>query len=1047
MKPEVRDSIMAIFRCFEPSLDDPRPALRNPDRDEDFSTRFLMLSPWDIVGLIQTFYPDRPLLPSTKESQEIDVAPPSTAGSSTLNASTSDSGSGLASSSAPSTSGTSVTSRTVVSEILTDETSTEKQDTLVTSTVEHAEGPPKRDILGKREFPLLLKSTCRRLLNLLGPGGTSDSDFSHTAWAYIYYSGDGSTLTLSPTDMRKSSDLETVDSIGKLEVLKSGIIKLLGQTERSRFLEIMAPVGVEYNQASDRLDPLIDLMKASVEDARSSLDFGTAHFWWQILDIYSNYLSSTEPRISYSSLLRDIAEDLRRKLKAAVHAGQASELQLRSLENLRRHQTYVLAKMEGQRKALRVKMWYSSDVRHSATYEEALHVTSALRAMASSKRAKQPAGMANWARQRLRGSSAFARPEAQTLEAISAPKDYGGQSKLADEQIELTSRWLTRRSIENFCRGEERIHRFCFEIQKSISKMAGPNPVKNPVLWSSNLFRREKASFDAQRLTSGAYTLSLSGFRPSPPSFEHGCLHPAAVDPSNPPVKAFGSPKARPASNNFGGFWNATQPSPPFTGPGLHSTHPHLPPTPTSPRSWSSKPFTSTSPLQGTVPFPSYPGLGDRTFQANNEVEFSPAKVAFAEDIKTSLRSLLISDLGYLLWKQGTETDAWVNDCIAYQSDHGSGGEILGTKPATELVDKDSCAEVVCHQDESSNTAQSANLHNKGVDSSFLGPYEDGKGSFPFLEAFTMLLQKMSLSPDPRAKLQLLYELEGLIIRSLQEPSTIHYTAIPTNSQARRRSSQGSPSLRGRSVPRTKTTSLEEVIANCTERRAGTLRSKDRHSGFTHLNSQPIITALGVPRTDDIVNAFLSIFRDPKLRPLTLFRDLQYIAAFIPSETLDQTAQGKAFWDAGLAALALKEDLCESLINRANQITAYHISSSKSTNPLTETKLTNTTLGDAANLWLITAKEGSPAAARELGLFYLTHPQLLPPRVTMPFSKAKDVYKLVMSFDARIGDKERGALDRSTFAVVFHWMEFAANGGDKDARDFLKGNGELSCGR
>ena len=1043
MTSEVRDGIMAIFQWFEPSLDDPRPPLRTPEWDENALMRFLMLSPLDIVGLIQTLYPDRPILPGTKDSQENDVAPPSTAGSSTLNASTNDSGSAFASSSAPSTSGTSVTSRTVVSEHATDDVPISKQYTYENSKVEHGEEPSKSNDFAKRELPVLMKSICRRLSILLGSSSSSDSEFSQSAWAFIYYSGDGTKLTLlNPTKTRKDKDLETSHPLGDLEVLKTGIVKLLGQAVRSDFPELVTPIRTDYNPASSQSDPLIDLMKASVDNAWSSLDFDAANLWWQTLGIYRNYVSSMGSRIAYPSLLRDIADGLQRKIDKATQAGEAGERQLRSLESMRKHQIYVLADMEGQRKALRIKMWYSSDVRHSATYEEASHVTRALRAMASSKRAKQPASMASWARQRLRGSGAFARSEAQTLEAISAPKDYGGQSKLADEQVELTSRWLTRRNIENFCKGEERIHRFCFEIQKSINKIAGLNPVKNPVLWSSNLFRREKASFDAHRFITSAHIPPLMGFRPSSTSYENGRLHLAVLDSPDPHAKVFGSPKSKPASNNSGGFWNIDQPSPASIGLG---THPHLPPTPTSPvRYWSSNPFTSTSPSPETVPFLSSSNLGDRNFQANNEADFSPTKVAFAEDIKMSLRSLLISDLGYLLWKQGTETDVWVNACIANESDPGIMEKIFESKLSTEVVGQDKPAEFVDRQDESSDETRSVNQHKK-VEYSLPVPYEDTSKPFPFSEAYALLLRKMSLSPDPRTKLKLLHELEGLMLRSLQVSSTLYHASIPTP-QSNQNSSQGDLDFRSRSVSRNKATNLEAVVADCTDRRAATLRSKDRYSGFAQSNSKSTSVASHVSGTDDIVKAFLSIFRDPKLRPLTLFRDLQYIAAFIPSETLDQTVQGKAFWDAGLAALALKEDLCESLINRANQITAYHISSSKSTNPLSENTLVNTTLRDAANIWLITAKEGSPAAARELGLFYLTHPELLP-RVTKPFSKAKDVYKSVMSIDGRIGDKEKGALDRSTFAVVFHWMEIAANGGDKDAKDFLNGIGELSGGR
>ena len=246
------------------------------------------------------------------------------------------------------------------------------------------------------------------------------------------------------------------------------------------------------------------------------------------------------------------------------------------------------------------------------------------------------------------------------------------------------------------------------------------------------------------------------------------------------------------------------------------------------------------------------------------------------------------------------------------------------------------------------------------------------------------------------------------------------------------------------SVPRTKATSLEEVVANCFERRAGTLKSRSPNRIPSPEGASFCHTEFEIPDTDDIVNTLLAIFRDSNCRPQTLFRDLQLIAAFVPSEILDQTPKGKAFWDAGLAALALKEDLCESMIDRANQITTHHISGKKDAmhDSSIPQPFANVTLKDAAELWIITAKEGSPTAARELGLFYLTHPELLP-RVTLPLSKPKDVFRSVMSNDR--SSNESGALDPLTFAVVFHWMELAANGGDKDAKDFLRGNGELSA--
>ena len=179
----------------------------------------------------------------------------------------------------------------------------------------------------------------------------------------------------------------------------------------------------------------------------------------------------------------------------------------------------------------------------------------------------------------------------------------------------------------------------------------------------------------------------------------------------------------------------------------------------------------------------------------------------------------------------------------------------------------------------------------------------------------------------------------------------------------------------------------------------------------------------------------LAVFRDSRLRPATLFRDLQIIAAFVPSAILDHSPQGKAFWDAGLAALALKEELCNVTVQRATEITNRHISCKQPPGP------PYPSLADVAQLWLVAAKEGSATAARELALFYLTHPDLLA-RTTMPFMRSRDVFKSIRfsqdTSNPHMPEQKDGALDPVTFAVVYHWMEVAANGGDSEARIFLE---------
>ena len=208
------------------------------------------------------------------------------------------------------------------------------------------------------------------------------------------------------------------------------------------------------------------------------------------------------------------------------------------------------------------------------------------------------------------------------------------------------------------------------------------------------------------------------------------------------------------------------------------------------------------------------------------------------------------------------------------------------------------------------------------------------------------------------------------------------------------------------------------------------------------------------------------MFSDPFYRPSTLFRDLQYIAAFVPSSILDNSAQGSTFWSIGLAAMSLKSEACKAMTNRASQILAYHLDNGNTSEPIrsgdgagaveatkeprmSDGELSGTTLKDAAHLYMLSALEGDPTAARELALFYLTHPELIR-HVTLPLSRPSEVFNPLSNVGAdrhhRTTGDNSGILDPATFAVAFHWMEFAANAGDTDARTFLRQNGDLGRG-
>ncbi|KAL8638563.1 MAG: hypothetical protein Q9228_004291 [Teloschistes exilis] len=875
---------------------------------------------------------------------------------------------------------------------------------------------------------------------------TSMSELSNTEWAFLDTNASGEVcIRAMRTGMLEESDRvfdgNAQQSTGDLQ---RAITRLLTQED-----ECISGLDQFSLTEKDAVKVVLEqLIKAAVDRATLTSNYLELHFWWQM----QNTLHSFDGPID--GILRSISDACRQNI--GFDQGFAAQMQQRLflISSLLQKQGLALRYERRQRKALRLKMWYTSDVRHSSTFEDAVHVTQALRAMANTSRSKQTSGVAHWARNRLRNVKGHDRSTAQTLEALTEPNHHSGTSKLNDEQVERTTSWLTRNSVENFCRGEERIHRFCLEIRKCINKLTGSTLLESPVLWSSRLFEHEKRIF--HRKTQANYHQpipKMNGNLPGSPS---------------PNPSAYSAITSFPPAAELSPRWEPSGQFPEATLLGISGNSAHLDdfapkePIRSLPYRTSHTPIVPSDIASFSLPaaYESRQGLSRKALDGRRE--------DFLAEMKSGFCSLILSDLSYLLWPSGSETDVWIThssleeprtlqepDDRVVATAAKSRAEPTRSRNAGRDLRLLLMSATAAQQDSKSTwrveeTATQWMTKASPNDKSDLATIQ----RFPYRASYKSILEKFSLSHDPHTKLRMLQELEALASCSIQE------SMVPAKDNGRRSRMGNVMSLkrfnsRSLSVPRTKATSFEEVIANCTERRAGTMK-------FTKSIRAPSVPpgeneSFG---TDEIVNILLTIFRDPDLRPRTLFRDLQFIAALVPAEILDQTAQGKAFWDAGLAALALKQELCDAMIVRATDITTYHIARSASTSPPppppptslhgnnnnnNNNLLIHTDLADAAPLWIIAAKEGSATAARELGLLYLTHPTLLPPTTMLPFSKPKEVFKAVGGAGKEgAGAKERkeGRLDPVTFAVVFHWMEVAANGGDRDARDFLRGNGE-----
>ncbi|KAL9098501.1 MAG: hypothetical protein Q9163_005847 [Psora crenata] len=1042
--PEMQDHIFRIIQFFEPPL----PAKSPPpystiDYSAELSCQQLMLSHWDIIGLIEALHPDA-------ASSEVEPRPavltyaPSTTSTATLRPGPSDAGRSKAPSTSHSHTDSSSNSNTIFGdgEISDGQSPQDASAEPIPGGDDHFtgasnEGPTDRSLSPR------LGEICNKIRMLARR--RADTAISPHDWTLFEVSAHDLRLRLSRaflpplisgkpapgvSEAANGNERECV----KYRIIEKALLLLLDPSGTSLPRDRSAAIA----SAACTEDPLQTLIETALATAMAQYGFNAAHQWWHALAVYKGIKSAGASAKSLQSLSRGIADNFGACLRDLTEQRRKYELLMQPLELRRRNQQASLKELAELRKSLRVKMWYVSDVKNSSPYEDALLVTKALRAMAKAKRGKQPGSIANWARQRLRGSAPYDRADKQALEALCAPKHHGGTAKLADEQVELTSRWLTKNSIENFCKGEERIHRFCYEVQKSVGKLAGMNLLESPVLWSSHLFRSEKASFDTRSrqpsLPSDPYPPMASPLR----SNDFGPVRSSTINQTHPTFSGVPSTRAK-GPVNFTGALQITGMPQPFGASALSSAprYPYAALSSSQMLGHLSPPMTPVSPKLGEVFSASVP--------SRTEPEHKP-KRDFVENIKQRLTALIISDLGYLLWISGSETDVWMTRAAAQaQVDHG--GEPAGDKAgvsanaATIPVRNRRSSPPKASSSDSNAPEQSSTGVQFAMSAQPFNPGSDPPNTFPYSCAYSAILKKMSLTQDPSSKLQMLCDLEDLIWSFLQERKLRQSMDGPASAKPQ---AEGKPAMTSSKImPRTKATSLEEVIANCTERRASTLKREQPRQPlpldfFIATPTEPS----SVAGADEVADELLSIFRDPNLRPATLYRDLQFIAAFIPPSILDQTVQGKSFWDAGLAALALKEDFINTTIRRANEITNHHLNTKLPPQfpNMTEVppSVANTTLRDAAELWLIAAKEGSPLAARELALFYLTHPDLLR-RTVMPFSKAKDVFASMSPVDR----SSVGALDPLTFSVVMHWMEVASSGGDNEAKEFLRANGAL----
>ncbi|KAH9831048.1 hypothetical protein Tdes44962_MAKER02125 [Teratosphaeria destructans] len=604
------------------------------------------------------------------------------------------------------------------------------------------------------------------------------------------------------------------------------------------------------------------------------------------------------------------------------------------------------------------KMWYVADVRTSAAYDEARSVSSALRVMGKPKRSvktRVAPPLRHWSTSKLTNNNLHLKTEAQILDLLSAAPEHGGPNKLSDDQARTTSQWMDQHSIENLCRGEERLHRLCMEIRKCADRLTGGDAL---LIATSPLFAFDKA--EPMQQSTGTPSDTLPARRDTLNHSNKLSLRTNTV------------PSIDGMSSLYGHLSNIGPPD------YLESRSPTL-------THRSSVPFWSPALTEDQSPS-SATSIG--SYHTRNASQSTPRKHSMVtkpkenesrvEQLRHYLIGMLLSDLAALMFTKGSETD------VAFWA--GLGGT-LTEKHFRSLLPRMPDAE--SHRQKS-----------------FPGTLP----RFDFIEAFRNILRSFAATSCPHTKLNLLYDIDRLLPLYLEEDGI--------------------------------------------ERRDyDTIRSADsRHSMRPRHSASP--------KTDDKVIGFCRLFQDGELRPQAIFRDMQYIAALVSSSTLENTPQGKAFWNAAVAISDLRQQARTLMVETADSIIAYHSNNrghgrsssvaqqqrdsatfSPPSRSSSAEEIARYTMADAAYLLQITAKEGDPVAQRELATLYLTHPDLTE-HIIAPFARPRDVFKEELENKWRRNmDAEK--CDPATMCVAHHWMSLSAKGGDALAAAYLRQREEM----
>lgn len=683
-------------------------------------------------------------------------------------------------------------------------------------------------------------------------------------------------------------------------------------------------------------------------------------------------------------------------------------------------------------------------------------------------------------------------------EGMFAPRELAGDYKLSDRESEATKKWIEGQSIQNFCAGEERIMRFCCEVDDLVKRVMGDTITSkknrgHSILSSSSLYRNDiwKTIIELEgpsRVSSSSVATTYSG------GMNPHKRYSMQLTADNGDAESIKTLRRQSVDGSM-------------LGADCNTGHRSQKSSPNILEMFSSLDFSSRRSdgivhdigSESTYWSDSSRGVNrHRRNKSLSEVhEFeaeSDLRNSFHEEeegageidarrqeldrqifnLQMRLTSFIYTDLGMYCWNQGSETDKWLNDPLVQEAleykdiQRAHFRENISTMPIPPLQNPPD------HPPDDFGESSAAlgdqiSLHNFSeetpvVTSSSVAPSlwtSDGPSmdtpisaprQFHIEDAYKRILQRLSVNPSPLGKLNSLHELVLLVVSSLSSnlmaisghgPSTKSTPRQHRSAMASSSTSSDSPyghrftgSITERfkeqqlGTGRNSLTSVGNLptALTCLGETIATVEAKRSSS----LGQQFAGTRVMGPNTDAIAEEIRRVLETSGIKSNTLFRDLQFIAAFVPPHVLDMTDMGKAFWDVSLAALSLKEEMILVTVDYAQAIfqTATGMLSTDSTGlPCART------FRDCSQLWYFAAREGDFTSQRELALMLMSHPESTP-LCLMPFSKLSNVFESSLTEHLQSWDDPDKA-DPVRMAVIRHLMSTAAAYGDPIAAEYL----------